>query len=1039
MPIRKSSTAAGRRVGRQSALKLFTDRDHERELLRNFFERLAHPRSRAEKPILSIWGAGGIGKTSVLKKAVEELGRDLASLRLISLDLDHDRWKPSTPVAEFFWQIRSQLWAAKPRGTPGGHGIETSLFDYLYFALWRAQHPGERFDLSDSVLKDLLNTSTQGSNIIAEASANLSTASSAVSGLVFLLDKGLASLRNRARKGLLRKRGLNPEAMTVKEMETELGPMLAADLEQWLEEHPHDALCITLDGFERVQSTVQAEDIQKYFADWCGMLTDPDTKFAGRLGCVFLGRNRNRWDELYDIEWQTRIREHCVGGLRKEDARKFIESAATYHRNHEDPVTANNLRNHVDAILAATCEQRGREEPSSFHPYYMDLAYGTVHDQGIHFQPADLGKTPTDLEIRFLRYLQIGHRDVFEAFRCLALAGSFDEALFNHLVRQGCIAAGLHFAVIAGEDYSYVEEIRDMPGTFRFHRLMELALIKNQSAKAEDRAVARQRIDVILAYFKKGAAFSKLADCSSRHLSAYEKGMTIAFDRYNDGLIDLISLDAFFSALEEPFDFKAYVNLRCGWWSKMCELRQRHLGLEHPAVASSLNNLALLYHSQGQYVAAESLYKQAMAIRERATGPEHPDVATNINNLAVLYHNRGQYAQAESLYQRALAIREKALGPEHPAVADSLNNVALLYCNQGQYAQAGPFYQRALAIREKALGLEHPDVANSLNNLAGLYDNQGDYAQAEPLYQQALAIREKAFGPEHPDVATNVNNLALLYHNQGRYAQAEPLYQRALAIREKVLGPEHPDMANTLNNLAGLYHNQGRYEQAEPLYQRALAIREKALGQEHPDVANSLNNLALLFHNQGRYAQAEPLYQRALTIQENALGQEHPAVANSLNNLALLYCSQDQYTQAWPLYKRALAVREKALGLEHPAVANSLNNLAGLYENQGQYEQAEPLYRQALAIREKAFGPEHPDVANSLNNLALLYHNQGQYAQAEPLYQRALAIREKTVGQEHPAVATYLENYVLCLRAMDRPDEAAALASRAEVIRAKHA
>jgi hypothetical protein len=116
---------------------------------------------------------------------------------LIFLDLDHDRWTPSTPIAEFFWQMRSQLRAAKHRGTSGGYGIETPLFDYLYFALWRAQHPGQRFDLSDSVLNDLLNTSTQGSNIIAEASAKLGAASSAATGLVFLLDKGLASLRNR--------------------------------------------------------------------------------------------------------------------------------------------------------------------------------------------------------------------------------------------------------------------------------------------------------------------------------------------------------------------------------------------------------------------------------------------------------------------------------------------------------------------------------------------------------------------------------------------------------------------------------------------------------------------------------------------------------------------------------------------------------------------------------------------------------------------------------------------------------------------------
>ena len=866
MPIPKSSTGAGRRAGRESALKLFTDRDHERGVLRNFFERLAHRRSRPDKPIVNIWGVGGIGKTSLLKKAVEELGRDLAGLRLIFLDLDHDRWTPATPVAEFFWQMRSQLWAAKPRGTSGGRGIETPLFDYLYFALWRAQHPGERFDLNDSVLNDLLNTSAQGNYIVAEASAKIATATSAVAGLVFLLDKGLAGLRDRARKGLLNKRGLNPEAMTVKEMETQLGPMLAADLEQWLEDHPNEALCIVLDGFERVQSIVLAEDIQKYFAAWCGMLTDPDARFAGRFGCIFLGRNMNRWDELYDIEWQTRIIEHCVGGLRKEDARKFIESAASYHRNHEDLITANNLLSYADAILAATCEQRRQEEPSSFHSYYLDLAYGIVHDQGHHFQPADLGKTPADLEIRFLRYLQIGHREVFDAFRCLALAGSFDKELFKYLVERGCIANGLHFAVITGEDYSYVHEIRDMPGTFRFHRLMERALIKNQSAKSEDRAVARQRIEVILAYFKEGAAFSKLSNCSSQHLIAYQKGMTIAFDRHDEGLIDFTSLDVFFSALEEPFDFKAYANLRCGWWRKIAELQRRNLGLEHHAVATSLNNLALLYSNQGQYAQAEPLYQRALEIQEKALGPEHPAVATSLNNLAGLYHNQGQHARAELLYQRALAVREKALGPEHPDMANSLNNLALLYCNQGRFAAAESLYQRALEIQEKALGPEHPDVATSLNNLALLYDNQDQYMPAEPLYKRALEIQEKTLGPGHPAVATSLNNLAGLYDNQGLYAQAEPLYKRALAIREEALGPEHRNVATSLNNLAGLYRALGQYAQAEPLCKRALTIYEKALGPEHPYVATGLENYAFLLRNMGRVEEAAPLESRAMAI-----------------------------------------------------------------------------------------------------------------------------------------------------------------------------
>ena len=67
-----------------------------------------------------------------------------------------------------------------------------------------------------------------------------------------------------------------------------------------------------------------------------------------------------------------------------------------------------------------------------------------------------------------------------------------------------------------------------------------------------------------------------------------------------------------------------------------------------------------------------------LAIREKALGPDHPDVAKSLNNLAVLYDNEGRYAEAEPLYKRALAIREKALGPDHPDVAISLNNLSLV-------------------------------------------------------------------------------------------------------------------------------------------------------------------------------------------------------------------------------------------------------------------------------------------------------------------------------------------------------------------------
>ena len=54
-------------------------------------------------------------------------------------------------------------------------------------------------------------------------------------------------------------------------------------------------------------------------------------------------------------------------------------------------------------------------------------------------------------------------------------------------------------------------------------------------------------------------------------------------------------------------------------------------------MAVSLNNLAVLYDSQGQYAQAEPLYRRALAIWERAIGPDHPDVATSLENMAALY------------------------------------------------------------------------------------------------------------------------------------------------------------------------------------------------------------------------------------------------------------------------------------------------------------------------------------------------------------------------------------------------------------------
>jgi tetratricopeptide (TPR) repeat protein len=112
-----------------------------------------------------------------------------------------------------------------------------------------------------------------------------------------------------------------------------------------------------------------------------------------------------------------------------------------------------------------------------------------------------------------------------------------------------------------------------------------------------------------------------------------------------------------------------------------------------------LNQEVMELHRTGRYDRAVVVAKKALEVARKNVGPDHPDVATSLNNLALLYHTQGHYAQAEPLYKRALAIWEKALGPDHPNVATSLENLAVLHRARKRDAQALELEKRAERIR----------------------------------------------------------------------------------------------------------------------------------------------------------------------------------------------------------------------------------------------------------------------------------------------------------------------------------------------------
>jgi len=78
---------------------------------------------------------------------------------------------------------------------------------------------------------------------------------------------------------------------------------------------------------------------------------------------------------------------------------------------------------------------------------------------------------------------------------------------------------------------------------------------------------------------------------------------------------------------------------------------------------------------RAEYAKAEKLYRAALREAE-AFGPQDPRLATSLNNLGLLYATQGKYAEAMPLLKRALAILEKVLGPKHPNTMTARENYA---------------------------------------------------------------------------------------------------------------------------------------------------------------------------------------------------------------------------------------------------------------------------------------------------------------------------------------------------------------------------
>ena len=82
-------------------------------------------------------------------------------------------------------------------------------------------------------------------------------------------------------------------------------------------------------------------------------------------------------------------------------------------------------------------------------------------------------------------------------------------------------------------------------------------------------------------------------------------------------------------------------------------------------MAASYNNMANVYDSQGKYDEALEYHQKSLSILLTIHGDMHPDVASSKDNIGLLFKATNKKEEAKNLFLEAAAIRRKMLGPAH--------------------------------------------------------------------------------------------------------------------------------------------------------------------------------------------------------------------------------------------------------------------------------------------------------------------------------------------------------------------------------------
>lgn len=360
------------------AVRKFTDREQPRKVFFDRYEALKQQLPEVEDIyVVTYYGVGGIGKTTLLKKLQEELKEKVKKPYFLSYDFENSQ-DPKSVLRMMKTKLEQTYQFSFP------------LFDLALYSY--SNKIGESVEKKE--VQSLIEQSRTLSFIM-DSVSDFPVLGMAAK-LLKLADSGIAVLRNIT--GKYKKELKQIEEDSAENIYHDLPYYFSMDLKENIA-GCKEPLVIFLDTYEKLVNEMEGVGFVKTKDLWLRDENGPILNVPGILW-VIAGREKIKWGE-FDPDWEDTLDQHILGDLSFPDANQFLQEAGIIDAS---------LRQQIYDLTHGT-------------PLYLDICISTYEN----FEPkekmtiADFGKNIDHLVERYIRYMDHQTQEMAYMLSCIPL------------------------------------------------------------------------------------------------------------------------------------------------------------------------------------------------------------------------------------------------------------------------------------------------------------------------------------------------------------------------------------------------------------------------------------------------------------------------------------------------------------------------------------------------------------------------------------------------------------------------------------------